>query len=347
MEINERLLEDARVARVKVSELEQEVEGRRLEYYQAVRRLHSSGASMRDIAGALELSHQRVHQIVNGGGQVAPSKVGTNLLERLVRRGGKRCEPGQTSPGSGDHLLDRFYVDARTAMSLAQEEARSLRHHYIGTEHLLLGLLRTEHGLAARLLTAFGVDLERTRDSVEGLIGRGEGPSPGPLPATPRVKKALELARQEAKSLHSSHIRSEHVLLGLAREGGGVAARILADRGVGYEELRRRIDRAALACSFCGKSGLDVTHLIAGPGVYICEGCTRDASLVADEGEIGTPRDGLRIVSETQAGTCSFCGKRQQAGGRLIEGPDARICTDCLVICREIQEQERSTLAAD
>jgi hypothetical protein len=339
MDLNEMLLHEALVARDTLADLQDEVDRRRLAYYQAVRRLHFSGASMRDIAEALRLSHQRVHQIVNGGGQMASSKPAKNLLHRLVRRSGNECEPGGKPPDPGNDPFDRFYVDARTAMSRAQEEARAFNHHYIGTEHLLLGLLRTEHGLAARLLTATRVDIEETRRAIEALVGRGEATPPDQLRVTPRLKKVLELARQEAKNLRSSHVRSEHVLLGLAREGGGLGARMLAEHGVGYEQLRDRVDRAALACSFCDRSGLDVARLIAGPGVYICENCTADASRLADGGDIGTLHAPLSVVAEDQAAPCSFCGKRRPEVDRLIAGPGALICTDCLTICREIQAE--------
>src|SRR5207253_4905244 len=109
---------------------------------------------------------------------------------------------------------------------------------------------------------------------------------PGLRP-TPRLKKVLELARQEAKSRRATHVRTEHVLLGLSREGGGLGARILADRGVGYEQLRRRIDRADVACSFCGRSGLDAAHLVAGPGIFICDGCVEAAGLLDRPGTSG------------------------------------------------------------
>jgi hypothetical protein len=341
------LLHEALIARDTLTALQDEAERGRLAYYQAVRRLHSSGASMRDIAEALNLSHQRVHQIVIGGGQMASSTPARNLLQRLVRRSRKECEPGRKPLDPGGDPLDRFYVDARAAMARAHDEARAFNHNYIGTEHLLLGILRTEHGVAARLLTALGVDSEQTRRAVEALVGRGAATPPGHLPVTPRLKKVLELARQEAKRQRSTHVRSEHLLLGLAREGGGPAARFLAEHNVGYEQLRGRVDRAALACSFCGRSGLDVARLIAGPGVYICEHCTEDANRLADQGDIGTPQAPLSVVAEDQVATCSFCGKHRPEVDRLIAGPGVLICTDCLAICREIQEEQGISFALD
>jgi hypothetical protein len=232
-------------------------------------------------------------------------------------------------------------------MARAQEEATALNHSAIGTEHLLLGLLRSEHGVAARLLTAVGADLGHIRMSIEVLVGRGQDTRPPPLPVTPRLKKVLELARQEAKRLHSTHIRSEHVLLGLAREGGGVAARMLAELGVGHEHLRRRVDRAALACSFCGRSGLDAMHLIAGPNVYICDRCVDQAGHLAAGDAPGSTQAPLSVVDQDQTVTCSFCGKQRADVDRLIAAPVARICTACLALCREIEEEERATLNLD
>ena len=247
------LLREARTVREQLVNLESDVERTRVTYHQAIRRLHASGMSMREIADALDLSHQRVHQIVNGGGPMPASTPQRSLVRRLMRRSTKECPPGGKPGKPGGLLLDRFSVDAREAMVRAQEEAGALNHSYIGTEHLLLGVFRAEDGLGARLLASVGADLEHVRHSIEVLVGTGESAHAPPLPVTPRLKKVLELARQEAKRLHSTHVRSEHLLLGLAREGGGLAARMLAEFGVGYEHVRRRLERAALACSFCGR----------------------------------------------------------------------------------------------
>jgi hypothetical protein len=347
METDQPILRDARTVREQLARLESDAERKRVEYYQAIRRLHSFGMSMRDIADALDLSHQRVHQIATGGEQMPSSTPQRNLVRRLIRRTAKEGTPGGKPEDPGGLLLDRFYVDAREAMSYAQEEATSLNHFYIGTEHLLLGLLRAEHGMAARLLTTAGADLEHIRRSVEALVGRGHDTRPPPLPVTPRLKKVLELARQEAKRLHSMHVRSEDLLLGLAREGGGLAARMLAEIGVGYEHVRRRVERAALACSFCGRSGLDAVHLVAGPNVYICERCVNQAGRLADHDDSRASQTSLSVVDQDHTVTCSFCGKRQGEGTRLIAGPGARICTECLVLCREIEDEERTTLNLD
>jgi hypothetical protein len=347
VDVDETIVEQALAARERLGELQEQAERGRTEFHQAVRRLHAAGASMRDVADALGLSHQRVHQIVNGGGEMATPARPRTFLNRLVRRNRATCEPGHKGLGPGELALAGFFVDAREAVSLAREEARALDHDYLGTEHLLLGLLRTEHGLAARLLSAIGVDLDRSRASVRNLLGNatsigGEGRGESPPRPTARLKKVLDLARQEAKGSHSTHVRSEHLLLGLAREGGGLGARILAEFEVGYHQLSGRVNRAGSACSFCGRSGLDVARLVAGPGVFICDHCTDGASRLLGPGDAGDPTGRLEAVPTNQAARCSFCGKGRTNVARLVAaGSGATICADCIALCNEIQEAER------
>src|SRR5947209_20605461 len=121
MDADHSLLRDARTVREQLAKLESDAERTRVAYYQAIRRLQASGMSMRDIADALDLSHQRVHQIVNGGGQMPASTAQRNLVRRLMRRSRKECPPGGKPGEPGGLLLDRFYVDAREAMGHAQE----------------------------------------------------------------------------------------------------------------------------------------------------------------------------------------------------------------------------------
>ncbi len=128
-------------------------------------------------------------------------------------------------------MFERFTNDARRVVVLAQEEARKLRHNYIGTEHLLLGLLAETNGLAAQALASFGMSLAGTREEVIAIIGPGKDAPSGHIPFTPRAKKTLELALREALQLHHGHIGTEHILLGVIREGHGVAARIMRDHG--------------------------------------------------------------------------------------------------------------------
>jgi len=125
---------------------------------------------------------------------------------------------------------------------LAQDEARELRHNYIGTEHLLLGLLREEEGLGARVLGSLNVNLEDARTEVARIIGQGdEETTAAQIPFTPRAKKVLELSMREALSLGHNYIGTEHVLLGIARENDGVASRILLDLGADAETIRNQI----------------------------------------------------------------------------------------------------------
>jgi ATP-dependent Clp protease ATP-binding subunit ClpC len=123
-------------------------------------------------------------------------------------------------------MFESFTHPGRRALVLAQEEARALDHHYIGTEHILLGVIRGGDGVAAETLGALGVLLEPARDQVVKIIGRGEEPA-GDLPFTPRAKKVLELSRGEAGELGASDVGPEHLLLGIVREGEGVAAQVL------------------------------------------------------------------------------------------------------------------------
>ena len=126
-------------------------------------------------------------------------------------------------------MFERFTERARQVVVLAQEEARTLKHNYIGTEHILLGLLREEEGLAARVLESLDITVERVRAQVVRIVGSGEEVTSGQIPFTPRAKKVLELALREALRLGHNYIGTEHILLGLVRENEGVAARILLD----------------------------------------------------------------------------------------------------------------------
>ncbi len=124
-------------------------------------------------------------------------------------------------------MFERFTSHARHVVVLAQEEARRMQHNYIGTEHVLLGLLGERDAVAARVLTGFGISLEGTRQEVLAVIGPGKTAPSGHIPFTPRAKKVLELALREALALHHNYIGTEHILLGVIREGDGVGAQVL------------------------------------------------------------------------------------------------------------------------
>jgi heme-degrading monooxygenase HmoA len=138
-------------------------------------------------------------------------------------------------------VFERFTERARQVVVFAQAEARALKHNYIGTEHLLLGLLREEQGLAARVLESLGIRIADVRAEVARIVGPGEEVTPGQIPFTPRAKKVLELALREGLALGHNYIGTEHVLLGLVRENEGVAARILLDFGADAEKVRNEV----------------------------------------------------------------------------------------------------------
>src|SRR5213080_2641096 len=135
--------------------------------------------------------------------------------------------------------FDKFTERARKVLTLAQEEATRFNHNYIGTEHLLLGLIREGGGVAAKVLNNLGVELDNVRSQVEFIIGRGDRMIAGEIGLTPRAKKVIELAVDEARRLGHHYIGTEHLLLGLVREGEGIAAGVLESLGVRLEQARR------------------------------------------------------------------------------------------------------------
>ena len=152
----------------------------------------------------------------------------------------------QTKKGDASmdrNRYDKFTERARKVFSLAQEEAQRLQHPYIGTEHLLLGLVREEEGVAAKVLSNLGVELHKARDAVEAIIGRGDRIVLGEIGLTPRAKKVIELAVDEARRLNHQSIGTEHLLLGLMREGEGIAAGALESLGVNLEKVRTQTIR--------------------------------------------------------------------------------------------------------
>jgi ATP-dependent Clp protease ATP-binding subunit ClpC len=137
--------------------------------------------------------------------------------------------------------FEKFSERARRVLTIAQEEARSLNHSYIGTEHILLGLVREEEGVAARVLVNLGIGLSKVRSAVEFIIGRGDKPGTGETGLTPRAKKVIELAIDEARQMGHNYIGTEHLLLGLLREGEGVASSVLDSFGITLERARAEV----------------------------------------------------------------------------------------------------------
>jgi len=168
------------------------------------------------------------------------------LAERI-----KRAATRTQRKGLFQRLTDR----ARRSMALAQDEARLLRHNYIGTEHLLLGLLHEGDGVAARALESMGISLDGARGQVKEIIGRGNDSPAGHIPYTPRAKKVLELSLREALQLGHHYVGTEHVLLGLLREGQGVAAQVLTRLGAEHAQVREHI--LGLLAGECKQAGSD------------------------------------------------------------------------------------------
>ena len=139
--------------------------------------------------------------------------------------------------------FEKFSERARKVLSLAQEEAQKFDHNYIGTEHILLGLSREGDAIASRVLTNLGADLNKVKSAVEFVIGRGEKPASSDIGLTPRAKKVIELAVDEARRLNHHYIGTEHLLIGLLREGGGVASGVLESLGVTLEKVRAETNR--------------------------------------------------------------------------------------------------------
>ena len=138
--------------------------------------------------------------------------------------------------------FDRFNDRAKRVLALAQDEAIRFNHNYIGTEHLLLGLVREGEGVAARALDSLGIELSKVRTAVEFTIGRGKATtSPSEITLSPRTKKVIELAIDEARKLGHSHVGTEHLLLGLVREGEGIASGVLESLGVSLEKMRHQV----------------------------------------------------------------------------------------------------------
>lgn len=164
-----------------------------------------------------------------------------SILRQIVRSLGRgRLRTGARGKGNNRDRFERFTNRARKVMQFAQEEAQRLQHNYIGTEHLLLGLVREGGGVAAQVLKSFDVDSEKVRQAVEHIIGRGDHPVNGEVGLTPRAKKVIELAVDEARSLNYHYIGTEHLLLGLLREGQGVAAGVLESFGLDLQAVRAR-----------------------------------------------------------------------------------------------------------
>ena len=168
-------------------------------------------------------------------------------------------------------MFEQFSDRARQAVVQAQQEARRLDHNYIGTEHLLLGLIREGDGVAAKALESLGISLDAVRQQVEEIIGRGQQTLSGHFPFTPRAKRVLELSLREALQLGHKYIGTEHILLGLIREGEGVAAQVLVRLGCDLNRVRQEVIRL-----LTGHQGKDSKIAGSGPGERARAGLPED-----------------------------------------------------------------------
>ena len=232
------LVQQAKAERDRLVDLQHDVERARSDYHHTICRLHGGGGSLREIGDELGLSHQRVHQIVDVTGD-EPAFAQQPLFPPFLARRGRRR--------GGPQFFKRFSDEARRVVVLAQEEARSLGHHYVGTEHLLLGVLKLDEGAAADALRTLGLTHEAARSEVIAIIGEGSTPLTGRLPFTPRSKKALEFALREKTARGARCIEPEHILLVLSRAPETVSAQVLTRLGIAEDALRAAIDKRLAA----------------------------------------------------------------------------------------------------
>jgi ATP-dependent Clp protease ATP-binding subunit ClpC len=197
-------------------------------------------------------------------------------------------------------LFEKFTDKARRVVVLAQEEAKLLNHNYIGTEHILLGLIHEGEGVAAKALEALGINLEQVREQVQEIIGQGAQAPSGHIPFTPRAKKVLELSLREALQLGHSYIGTEHLLLGLIREGEGVAAQVLTKLGADTNKVRQQVIQ--LLSGYQGKETVSVGGETAPPakGSQILDQYGRNLTQAAAEGKldpvVGREREIERVM---------------------------------------------------
>ncbi|MDA8551700.1 ATP-dependent Clp protease ATP-binding subunit [Aquiluna sp.] len=197
-------------------------------------------------------------------------------------------------------MFEKFTDKARRVVVLAQEEAKLLNHNYIGTEHILLGLIHEGEGVAAKALEALGINLEQVREQVQDIIGQGQQSPSGHIPFTPRAKKVLELSLREALQLGHSYIGTEHLLLGLIREGEGVAAQVLTKLGADTNKVRQQVIQ--LLSGYQGKEAVSVGGEVAPPqkGSQVLDQYGRNLSQAAAEGKldpvVGREREIERVM---------------------------------------------------
>jgi len=213
-------------------------------------------------------------------------------------------------------VFERFTDRARRVVVLAQEEARLLNHNDIGTEHLLLGLIHEAEGVSARVLTGMGVSLEAMRVKIEAIIGQGGDAPTGHIPFTPRAKKVLELSLRAALDLGHTYIGTEHMLLGLLREGEGVAAQVLMDAGLDLDQVQRAVIEELTGYEARGETAASIPLRRGVPRVDV------PSSLA-----MSTPASDAGI----RPARCGFCDVPSPESGPLYTGVSgALICLTCV-----------------
>jgi len=175
-------------------------------------------------------------------------------------------------------MFERFTARARRAVVNAQQEARELNHNYIGTEHLLLGLMREPESVAARALQELKISPDTVREQVIQIVGRGQQPPSGHVPFTPRAKKVLELSLREALQLSHNYIGTEHILLGLIREGEGVAAQVLVKLGGNLAVVREKVIEIIPAAA----ESVEFTERLRPAGAASLEGILGPLAAISD-----------------------------------------------------------------
>jgi Clp amino terminal domain, pathogenicity island component len=216
-------------------------------------------------------------------------------------------------------VFERFTDSARRVVVLAQEEARLLSHNYIGTEHLLLGLIREPESVAAQALRSLDVSLESARSQVEQMIGRGGEVQAGHIPFTPRAKKVLELSLREALALGHDYIGTEHILLGIIREARGVGAQVLANLGADLSRARQAV-------------------------IDLLAGRTSDV-LVAASGPAQWVAVSRQVSGRARLRACALCGRDLWDVERYVQSVGAAVCSDCAAAAHVALQSDRTTRA--
>jgi ATP-dependent Clp protease ATP-binding subunit ClpC len=214
-------------------------------------------------------------------------------------------------------VFERFTDRARRVVVLAQEEARLLSHNYIGSEHLLLGLIQEGDGVAAKTLESLDVSLSHVRAVVEDIVGRGQAPSAGHIPFTPRAKKILELSLKEALQLSHNYIGTEHILLGLIREGEGVGAQVLTHLGANLDRVRERVVEL-----LGGSAAWAESRPAEGPvpGFPRCLTCSGDLTALGRHKVVGLPSTQGDDIRSFLVVFCGRCGEIQAVVPEPPEG---------------------------